>query len=105
MAANGCTRAVIPVPRLLALYSIAYAINLPLGYWRTDHPRYSWQWFGLIHASIPLIIPLRKVLLRSFRRPWVVPANIAVAVVGQLVGGRMNEMSRAGKNAAEVREG
>lgn len=75
--------------RLPILLSISLLLNIPLGYLRQNYERYSWQWFALIHASIPVILPLRKKIMGKGAPKWVVPVNIGAAVVGQLVGGRM----------------
>lgn len=62
----------------------AVVINLPLGYLRVGHRKYSWQWFVLIHIAVPLIIILRVVSHQGWR---VAPLLIVCSVAGQLLGG------------------
>ncbi len=59
-------------------------INIPLGYYRTKSEKYSIQWVLWIHASVPVIIALRK--LASMPKA-VIPMNIAAAIAGQMIGG------------------
>jgi hypothetical protein len=59
--------------------------------WRRKYKKFSFMWFLFIHASIPLIIPLRIWL----DTPNIfIPLFIALAVAGQFTG------SRALKNKA-----
>ncbi|MDR1198421.1 MAG: hypothetical protein LBK94_05335 [Prevotellaceae bacterium] len=61
----------------------ALLINIPLGIWRRKYKKFSFMWFFLIHASIPLIIPLRIWL----DTPKIfIPLFIGFAVLGQLIG-------------------
>lgn len=81
------------VTRLPPVLLAAFAINLPLGYYRAEHDRFSIPWWLLIHASIPILVPLRKFALRGVNPgswgKWVIPMNIAVAVMGQWAGGKL----------------
>ena len=65
--------------------SVALLLNIPFGYIREGYRKLSLPWFFWIHASIPLLIFLRIKLRIS---PWFIPASIALAVLGQLVGSR-----------------
>ena len=65
--------------------AVAMAVNVPLGYAREGVPRYSAKWFLFVHLSIPMIAFLR---ITNHLTLWAVPAFIACAVLGQIVGGR-----------------
>ena len=75
------------------LLIVALAINVPLGMWRRGMRRFSPAWFLAIHASIPLLVTLRFVLGLSI---WVIPPEIALAMVGQWVGARLLPLGRRG---------
>ncbi len=63
--------------------TVAFAVNIPLGKWRSGYKKFSPLWLLLIHASMPLIIALRI----SHNIPHVyIPLFIALAVFGQLLG-------------------
>jgi hypothetical protein len=65
---------------------IAFAINLPFGYWRVGVPRYSWKWFLAIHFPIPFVVVLRL----TFDQGWrAIPFLFAAAIAGQLFGSYM----------------
>jgi hypothetical protein len=70
---------------ILIISSTALLINIPLGMWCRKYKKFSFMWFFLIHASIPLIIPLRIWL----DTPNIfIPLFIALAVAGQFIGSR-----------------
>ncbi len=71
---------------ILILLLLAFAINLPLGWWRSGQRRFSPLWFLAIHASIPVLIATRFALGLPV---WMIPAEIAFAVGGQVVGARV----------------
>jgi hypothetical protein len=73
------------------LLTVALAVNVPLGMWRRGMRRFSPAWFVAIHASIPLLIALRLALVQT---NWVIPPEIALAVVGQVVGTRLPRLRR-----------
>src|SRR3989338_5721330 len=64
---------------------ISFFLNIPCGYIRENHPKFSFKWFLWIHASIPLIVYLRIVLHTS---KLFIPAAIFFAIAGQIVGSR-----------------
>jgi hypothetical protein len=68
------------------LFGVALAANVPLGMWRRRLRRFSPAWFVAIHASIPVLVAMRLVFVPAY---WVIPPEIALAVVGQLVGSRL----------------
>ena len=75
------------------LFAAALGANVPLGVWRRGLRRFSPAWFVAIHASIPLLVAMRLALVRP---NWVIPPEIALAVVGQLIGARLPELWDAG---------
>jgi hypothetical protein len=75
------------------LLAVALGANVPLGMWRRGMRRFSPAWFLAIHASIPLLIALRLALVQT---NWVIPPEIALAVVGQVVGMRLPRLRRIG---------
>lgn len=69
------------------LLLLAFAINLPLGWWRRRLAKFSPSWFVAIHASIPFLVATRFALGLSL---WIIPAEIVVAIVGQVAGARVD---------------
>lgn len=71
----------ITIVSLISL--VSFITNLFLGMIKVRLKRKSFWWWVTIHASIPIIIPLR-IFLDS---PQIaIPLYIALAVVGQLIG-------------------
>ena len=68
------------------LFATALGTNVPLGVWRRGLRRFSPAWFVAIHASIPLLVGMRLALVQA---NWVIPPEIALAVVGQWIGLRL----------------
>jgi hypothetical protein len=67
---------------------VAFIVNIPLGMWRSKYKKFSFMWFLLVHASIPLIVAMRIWL----NTPKIfIPAFIAVAVLAQIVGRKYKE--------------
>jgi hypothetical protein len=74
------------VLNILIVSVVAFATNLFLGRWRAGCRKFTVKWWLLIHASIPLIIPLRVWL----DTPAVfIPLFIGLAVAGQFAGSKM----------------
>ena len=71
------------------LFVAAVGTNVPLGMWRRRLRRFSPAWFVAIHASIPALVAIRLALVPE---NWVIPPEIALAVAGQLVGGRLSPL-------------
>lgn len=76
---------------VVAYLAVALIMNLPFGMVRARMRKLSVSWFVAIHAPIPAVIALRLALDVS---PWLIPAGIASAVVGQVIGGRLLAPSR-----------
>lgn len=68
------------------LFAIAFGVNVPLGMWRRGLRKFSPAWFLAIHASIPVLLVTRLALDLPL---WVIPPEIAFAVLGQLLGARL----------------
>jgi hypothetical protein len=81
------------------LFVTALGTNALLGIWRSGLRRFSPAWFVAIHASIPLLIAIRLVLIRPL---WVIPPEIGLAVVGQFVGARLPSLRRPGPGTRPV---
>jgi hypothetical protein len=64
----------------------AFFLNIPLGLWRRKYKKFSFMWFFLIHASIPLIVPLRLWLNTP---NFFIPLFIALVVAGQFIGSKL----------------
>jgi hypothetical protein len=77
---------------LVPLLAIGILVNLPLGMWRAHLRRFSPSWFVAVHLSIPLVLFLR---LYWGLPPYVVPADIAACVAGQIVGGKLGRRQLA----------
>ena len=71
---------------LVGILVTAFAVNVPLGRLRARVPRFSWQWFLFVHASITLIVTLR---IASGLGYAVIPLEVLAAVSGQLIGGQL----------------
>jgi hypothetical protein len=81
------------------LFVTALGTNALLGIWRSGLRRFSPAWFVAIHASIPLLIAMRLVLIRTL---WVIPPEIGLAFVGQFVGARLPSLRRPGPGARPI---
>ncbi|MDO8690059.1 MAG: hypothetical protein Q7R39_08640 [Dehalococcoidia bacterium] len=67
---------------------LAVLMNVPLGLWRANLVRFSWQWFLAIHASIPVLVGIRLILGLGWT---VAPLALAAAVLGQFLGTRLQD--------------
>jgi hypothetical protein len=70
---------------VIVVSAFALIINGFLGKWRTKYKKFTFPWWLLIHASIPLIIPLRIGLDTP---AMFIPLFIAIAVLGQFIGSK-----------------
>ncbi len=69
----------------VAIGLTALSANVLLGRFRVRSRVYSTAWFLYAHLSVPFIICLRIVSHVSL---WAIPAFIACAVCGQVLGGK-----------------
>ena len=72
--------------KILVVMVCAFLINLPLGYLRSFEKKFSLKWLMYVHASIPLIIALRRFLGITVK---FAPIFIIFAVLGQILGGKI----------------
>jgi hypothetical protein len=71
---------------ILIVSAVAFITNIFLGKQRAKCRKFTFKWWLLIHASIPLIIPLRIWL----DTPIIcIPLFIGLAVAGQFAGSRI----------------
>ena len=72
---------------------IVFLINLPFGYMRSKHDKFSKKWMMAVHVPIPFVFLLR---IASGLNWTVIPFVILADIAGQMVGGRIrnnaNEM-------------
>ncbi|MDR1708075.1 hypothetical protein [Dysgonomonas sp.] len=71
---------------ILIVAVIALGLNILLGKYRVRFRKMTIKWWLLIHASIPVIIPLRIYL----NTPKItIPLFIGLAVTGQIIGNKI----------------
>lgn len=76
-----------PVLLFLGIMALACIINLPFGYLRQNYEKFTFGWYFYVHISIPIIIYLR---IKSGFSWKLIPLTLGSAVVGQLIGGKLN---------------
>ena len=72
---------------VVILFVLTMLINLPFGYARARVRKYSLKWFLYIHLPIPLIFVARTLSHVEFKY---VPVFVIAALVGQIIGGKLN---------------
>jgi len=73
----------------ILIFLTALIVNIPFGYIRSGHPKFSLKWLFWIHASIPLIIFMRISLNLSGLS---IPVSIFMAVLGQIIGAKKRKL-------------
>lgn len=68
------------------LFSLSFMLNIPMGYLRRSAHKLSFKWFLCVHASIPVIYVGRLFSHLDIRY---VPIFIAAALLGQILGGKL----------------
>jgi len=71
---------------ILGLFAFTLLLNLPFGYARAKTRKYSFRWFLYIHAPIPFIFIARTL---SHIQIIYIPVFVAAAVIGQILGGKL----------------
>ena len=61
-------------------------INIPAGYYRENFKKMSLNWWLVLHSPVPVIFILRHWMGFEYK---VIPVLIIIAVIGQLIGGRL----------------
>ncbi len=74
--------------KYIILFSFAFLINIPAGYYRENFKRMSWQWLLILHSTIPFIILLRLGLGFEFFDITLILMLITTAILGQVIGSR-----------------
>jgi len=74
--------------KLLNVGAMAVAVNLPFGMARKHTRKFSWQWFVVVHASIPFVGMWRKAAAIP---KFGILFTIACAVAGQAIGQHMEQ--------------
>lgn len=59
-------------------------VNLPLGYLRKGHDRFSYGWYFYLSISLPIVVYLR---IKTGYQWRMVPLLVGVAMAGQILGG------------------
>lgn len=72
---------------LIIVMIVSLGLNIPLGMWRVRTKKFSFSWFISIHIAVPLIYFIRVSEGLAY---WTIPIFIALAVLGQLFGGRIS---------------
>ena len=79
------------ISALVLLTLAALVLNLPFGYLRVKTKKFSVMWFLYIHLPIPFIFVLRTMAGFGYK---FIPILVVGAVLGQLLGGRLNASAR-----------
>ena len=87
--------------KLLAVAATAAAVNLPCGAAREHFEKFSVGWFVAVHATIPFVAMLRKAVVMP---KHAILVTVAAAVVGQMVGARLERARLEAVAAAAAAE-
>jgi hypothetical protein len=88
----------LPV-KLVAVAAVAAAANLPCGAVREHFEKFSTGWFIAVHATIPFVAMLRKAVIMP---KYAMVVTIAAAVLGQMVGARLERVRLQQLTAAQL---
>ncbi|PIU63844.1 MAG: hypothetical protein COS85_14830 [Armatimonadetes bacterium CG07_land_8_20_14_0_80_59_28] len=77
---------------VLLLLTTGFVVNVPLGVLRARSRPRTLKWLIYVHASIPVLLLLRRALGMSV---WVIPFSLTGAVLGQIAGGVMQARSQS----------
>ena len=78
---------------LPAVILLAVTMNLPLGYLRRNCEKFTFGWYFYVHISIPALIYIRVKAGFSWK---FIPLTFAGALLGQLLGGMLNNRGKKG---------
>lgn len=93
---------------VIVMAALTFLLNLPMGYWRQGVRKFSWQWIVAIHAMVPVIILMRRLLDVGFVW-WSFLITVPCYFGGQFVGARLrrrvqaNAMTAAGAESAPAK--
>lgn len=71
--------------KILVIGMLGMAANVPLGIWREHTKKFSPSWFAAVHAAVPFIGMLRKVVLMP---KTAMAFTIGASILGQVIGSR-----------------
>jgi len=71
---------------LVAVGSVAFALNLVAGRRRAAEPKFSFRWFLYVHLPVLAVVPLRQWFELNI---LAIPFLVGISVVGQVFGCRM----------------
>lgn len=78
---------------LAAAAAATLLMNVPFGWWRDGTRKFSLPWFLAIHAPVPLVVALRRLL--GVGLGWTTaPVLVASYFAGQFVGSRLRRRLR-----------
>lgn len=86
----------LPV-KLVTVAAVAAAANVPAGAVREHFEKFSLGWFIAVHATIPFVAMLRKAVIMP---KYSILVTIASAVIGQMVGARLERARLLNQQAA-----
>lgn len=82
---------------IVIVSAVSLVVNIFLGIYRARFRKMTLMWWLIIHASIPMIIPLRIWL----DTPKIaIPLFILLAVIGQMIGSRMLAKNQSRKTGS-----
>jgi len=73
---------------LTVLLAATFILTLPFGVWRAKCRKFTIQWWVAIHLVIPIIFIMRRWGGFSY---WYIPLFLTSTVLGQIVGGKINQ--------------
>ena len=84
-----------PVAGAALVAFVAFAVNVPFGWWRAGVRKFSPAWFVAVHAAVPVVVGTRFLLEVPFR--WItLPLFVACYFGGQATGARLRARRDAG---------
>lgn len=89
---------------LAGVAALTFLLNLPFGWWREGTRKFSVPWFVAIHAPVPVVVILRRIL--GVQLGWgTLPFLLAAYFLGQFVGARGRRWRGETSGAREARVG
>lgn len=89
------------VINIIFISIIALGLNIIFGRYRARFPKMTIKWWLIIHASIPIIIPLR-IWLNTPKAA--IPLFIGLAILGQIIGNRTAAVKRVNAEEENLNE-
>ncbi|KAJ3681612.1 hypothetical protein LUZ60_014185 [Juncus effusus] len=75
--------------KILSIALLGMALNVPLGVWRAHCAKFSVQWFLAVHAAVPFIGMMRKVVLMP---KAAMVFTLGASILGQAIGARAEKI-------------